>query len=127
MLEGFEMANLRSVLAAVTFVAIGLGSAHANPIVGSLSISGADSYNMTADTITFGGSFDIVGTGDFLPFIAGTPVSMRDPGTPVSYAGTNFATGSLLGCGAGCLFKTTIGLLTAELNVTSYTATEGLT
>jgi hypothetical protein len=122
------MRGIKLVLAAAVLASSAITSANAAFINGTLSISGINSFDTAADTITFGPAFSIVATGDFAPYvIPGLSVTMRNTGSALSYANQDLTGGSNLGCGAGCVFTTT--LLTgriAQFDLTSYTFLEAL-
>jgi hypothetical protein len=126
----------RKIRTTIAAAAVGLaafvtiGTADAAFITGQLSISGTDTVNYTGDTITFGlFAVDINGSGDFAPFVPGTPVTMRNINVANSYAGQDLTAGSNLTCGTGgviggCVFQTTLGALTAGFDLDAYSFVE---
>lgn len=119
--------NLRTIVAAAAFAtAVSVGTANALPYVtGTISIIGPNTIDYTGDSVTFlPGSLVGAATGSFLAsgFNLGDAVTMRNQGSPVSYAGplatNDLLGGSDLGCGAGCVFSAVSPANTAQFEIT---------
>src|SRR5262245_2699173 len=111
-------------LLATAGLAVSLAPAKAISITGDLQLAGLLQVDTAADTITFGSTLVLLGTGDFASFTFPNSVTWRP--SPTSYASQDLTIGStLLGCGGvsngGCLFESTQAGLTAAFDLDQYT------
>jgi hypothetical protein len=108
-------ATLLGVASAVPFSA-----ANAAPITGSLSLTGFNNLDLTAQTITFlsANPFNSNGeTGSFTALGTGGSVLFRNEGTPINF--NTLTAGSNLSCGGGCIFTGSNGAVSVTFDLTS--------